>query len=90
MTTMVAISDAAKACADQLVLEGRFETLEQAIEAGLHWLQNPWFDEEVDLDDLPLEDREAVEEGLADIAAGRTIPAEQVFAELEARYGKLA
>ncbi|PTS73898.1 hypothetical protein DBR17_17605 [Sphingomonas sp. HMWF008] len=85
MTVMVAISEAAKARADALVLSGRYESIEHAIEAGLSQLDLE--DDEVDLDALSPEDRAAVEEGLADIAAGRVIPAEQVYAELRARFG---
>lgn len=88
MATVVTISDEARAYADGLVREGRYETLDQAVEAGVWGLQDHWDDEAVELDDLSPEDRAAVEEGLADIAAGRTVPAEQVFAELKARYGK--
>jgi antitoxin ParD1/3/4 len=90
MTISVTISDAAKARADALVLSGRYESIEQAIEAGLHYLQEGWIDEVVDLDDLSPEDRAAVEEGLADSEAGRVIPADDVFDRLIAKYTAMA
>ncbi len=88
MAATVMLSDQARTDAEELVREGRFETLDQAVEAGLRFLRDPWVDEEVDLDDLDPETRAAVERGLADIDAGRVIPAEQVFAELKARFDK--
>lgn len=62
----------------------------KAVEAGVWRLKDDWDDEEVDLEDLSPEDRAAVEEGLADIAAGRTVPAEQVFDRLTAKYRAMA
>lgn len=90
MTIMVAISEAAKASADALVASGRFSTVEQAIEASLNFFKEGWIDEEVDLDDLSPEDRAAVEEGLADIEAGRVVDADEVFDRLIAKYTAMA
>jgi predicted transcriptional regulator len=78
MTISVVISAAAKAHAEALVSSGRYESLEQAVEAAI-WQLGDWEDEEVDLDSLSPDHRAAVEEGLADIEAGRVIPAEEVF-----------
>lgn len=86
MTISVTISEAAKARADALVLSGRYDSIEQAVEAGLHYLQEGWIDGAVDLDALSPEDRAAVEEGLADVEAGRVEDAEVVFERLLARY----
>lgn len=90
MTIMVAISEAAKADADALVSSGRFGTVEQAIEASLSFLREGWIDDEVDLDALSPEDRAAIEEGLADIEAGRVIDADEVFDRLIAKYTAMA
>lgn len=86
----VTISDRAKADAEELVREGRFETVDQAVEAGLRWLRDPWVDEIVDLDDLDPETRAAVEQGLADADAGRVRDGHEVFAELIAKYEAMA
>ena len=85
MATVV-LSDQAKADAEQLIRDGRFETLGEAIEAGLHVLRNPWIDEEVDVDDLDPETRAAVERGIADADAGRVTDANVVFDRLSAKY----
>lgn len=89
MTIMVAISETAKAQADALVSSGMYESIGEAIEAALSRLE-PWDDEIVDLDDLSPEDRAAVEEGLADIEAGRVVDGETFFAELIAKYEAMA
>ena len=86
----ITISDQAKADAEELVREGRFETVDAAVEAALHFFRNPWIDEVVDLDDLDPETRAAVEEGLADADAGRVRDASEVFDELIARYEAMA
>lgn len=86
----VTISDQARADAEELIRAGRFETIDQAVEAGLRWLRDPWIDEVVDLDDLDPETRAAVEEGLADIEAGRVRDADEVFDELIAKYEAMA
>ncbi|WP_242138458.1 hypothetical protein [Sphingomonas sp. TREG-RG-20F-R18-01] len=89
MTISVVISAAAKAHAEALVSSGRYESLEEAVEAAI-WQLEAWEDEEVDLDTLSPEHRAAVEEGLADIEAGRVIPADAVFDRLIAKYTAMA
>jgi predicted transcriptional regulator len=89
MASVITISDEARAAAEQLVREGRYHSVDQAFEAGIHHLA-AWEDEEVDLDDLSPEDRAAVEEGLADIDAGRVLTSEEVFGPLIAKYTAMA
>ena len=89
MTTVISISAAAKAHADALIRSGQATSFEQVIMAALQHDPNGWMDEPVDLDSLPAEHRAAVEEGLADIAAGRVVPAEQAFAEVRARIAAM-
>jgi predicted transcriptional regulator len=88
MASVITISDEAKAVAEQLVREGRFGSIDQAFEAGIHHLVE-WDDQAVDLDDLSPEDRAAVEEGLADIEAGRVHDADEVFESLRERLRQL-
>lgn len=65
------------------VANGRFESLEQAVEALV--------DEDrinqaiLDRTDLSWA-QPYIDEGLADVEAGRVIPAEKVFAELRSRF----
>ncbi|WP_010162129.1 ribbon-helix-helix domain-containing protein [Sphingomonas sp. PAMC 26617] len=89
MTISVVISEAAKAHAEALVSSGRYESLEEAVEAAI-WQLDAWEDEEVDLDTMSPEHRAAVEEGLADIEAGRVVDGETFFAELIAKYEAMA
>jgi len=89
MTISVVISAAAKAHAEALVSSGRYESLEQAVEAAI-WQLGDWEDDEVDPNSLSPEHRGAVEEGLADIEAGRVIPADEVFDRLIAKYTAMA
>lgn len=88
MGVAVTISEAAKAQADALVSEGLYESVQQALEAGLQRLDDDWEDEDLGLLDLSDEDRAAIAEGLAQLKAGQGIPAEEVFAELRARFGQ--
>lgn len=68
---------------DELVASGRFHSREEVLLAGLRLVhEQDWTDEAVDLDALDPATRAAIEEGLADVAAGRTYPAELVFDEL--------
>ncbi len=79
----VTISDEARATAEQLVHDGRFASVEEAFEAGMHRLKG-----EIDSDDFVLSPEEiaAVDASLADIEAGRIYSADEVFAELRARF----
>jgi antitoxin ParD1/3/4 len=62
----------------QLVDSGRYGSKSEVLREGVRLVQ----DREARLAALDA----ALREGLADIEAGRTIPAEEVFAELRARY----
>lgn len=91
MTVSISISDTAKALADALVASGRFATVDEAVEAAIWRLDPPSEKEDEDLSrlDLSPEDRDAIAEGLADAKAGRLIPAEEIYAELRTRFGKV-
>ena len=78
----IKISDQAKADAEELVRAGRFDTIDEAVEAAIRALRNPWYDEQVNLVELAPHVRAAVEEGLADIDAGRVRDADEVFDKL--------
>jgi predicted transcriptional regulator len=86
MTTLISISAEAKAAADEMIRNGEVTSFDQLVRAALRHDPDGWIDEPLDLDSLSAEDRAAVEQGLADVAAGRVYPAEQVFAELRARF----
>lgn len=86
MTTLVSISDEAKARADQLIRSGEYTSFDELVLAALGDSRDDWIDQDITLEELSHEDRAAVEEGLADIEAGRIYPAEEVFAELRERY----
>ena len=90
MALTITLSEEAEAHAGAMVAEGRFKSMEQAIEAGLYSLRVGYIDEPVDLDDLSPADRAAVEEGLADIDAGRVLTSEEVFGPLLARLTAMA
>lgn len=64
------------------VAEGRFSSVEDAVEA---LVADDRAQAELDATDLSWA-KPYIEEGLADLAAGRTIPAEQVYAELRAKF----
>ena len=85
MATTVTISDAAKGFAEELVKKGCYESLDQAVEAGLWRLQD-----DEDHDDLTEEEWASVEAALAEVDAGKGIPAEQVFVELRERFKAIA
>lgn len=85
MATVV-LSEQAKVDAEELVREGRFDTVDQAVAAGLRSLRDPWVDEIVDLDELDPETRAAVERGIADADAGRVTDGDVVFDRLIAKY----
>ena len=86
MATMVSIGDEAKARADQFIRSGKYTSFDEVVLAAIRETGDGWIDQEIDLEDLTPEVRTAVEEGLADIDAGRVHDAEEVFAELRERY----
>jgi predicted transcriptional regulator len=65
------------------VEQGRFGSLEEAIEALV--LEDQITQEALEKADLSWA-RPYLDEGLADLEAGRTIPAEEVHAELRKRF----
>ena len=66
------------------VAEGRFNSVEDAVEA---LVADDRAQAELDAADLSWA-KPYIEEGLADIEAGRTVPAEQVYAELRAKFSR--
>lgn len=66
----------------ELVESGRFESPEEVILAGLELLHHEELLRQARIEDM----RQKVQEGLEDVKAGRVVPAEEVFKELEARY----
>ena len=66
------------------VAEGRFESIEDAVEA---LVADDRAEAALDEEDLSWA-KPYIEEGLADLEAGRTIPAEQVHAELRAMFAR--
>lgn len=76
MATMVKLDDEWQAYAEEVVRDGVFASVEQAVEAGLRQIQA---DREPPLAPHVLA---AIEEGLADIDAGRVRDADEVFDEL--------
>lgn len=81
MATQIRISEQTKAVADELVRQGRYASLDEVVAAGVHRLQI-----EDEGEDIPPEHWAAIEEGLADIDAGRVHGAEEVFDRLRERY----
>ena len=90
MTTVVTLSEAARARADELIRSGRCTSFGEVVRAAMVDDDESWMDEPVDLDTLSSEDRAAVEEGLADIEAGRVVDADVVFDRLIAKYKAMA
>ncbi len=64
--------------AEDKLRRGEAQSLEELFE--LWRIEHPTDDEEADV-------HEAIREGLKDIEAGRYRPAEEVFAEIRAKYG---
>ncbi len=96
--TTVLISDELNAQAEELVRQGYFESVTQALEAGLRHLTEPVAedDDEIDPDaeadaltDVSEEDREAIREGLRDIKEGRTFSTDQVRDEMRTHFGEV-
>ena len=66
------------------VAEGRFSSIEDAVEA---LVADDRAHAELDATDLSWA-KPYIEEGLADLAAGRTVPAEHVYTELRAKFSR--
>lgn len=84
MTTVVSLSEAARARADELIRSGRYKTFCEVVEAAVGDDHESWMDEPMDLEDLSADDRAAIEEGLADIEAGRVHTLNEVITKLRA------
>jgi predicted transcriptional regulator len=67
------------------VAEGRFESIEQAVEILLE--EGRLNQEALDAEDLSWA-KPYIDEGLADLEAGRVYPAEQVYAEIRAMFAR--
>lgn len=81
MATTVKLSDKSYAYAEGLVREGRFGSIEQAVEEGLHQLL-----QELNADEEDAATNEAIRQGLADADAGRVVDGEVVLERLLRRY----
>lgn len=90
MTMVVSLSEAAQAKADEAIRSGRYTSFGEVVQAALDDDEDSWVDEQVSWDTLSPDDRAAIEAGLADIDAGRTKPADEVFDRLIAKYEALA
>jgi antitoxin ParD1/3/4 len=86
MPSSFALGTHFEAFVKEQVQSGRYNNASEVLRAGLRLLE----DEEQRRRAAWAEFERLVEEGLADIEAGRTYPAEEVFAELRERYRKLA
>ena len=71
-----------EAVVNDLVANGRYNSKSEVLREGVRLVQ----EREAALAEL----HAALDEGLRDIEAGRTYPAEEVFAELRAKYTKMA
>jgi len=78
MTDRVELGEEAEAYVHSLVSSGRYATTDEVLREGVRLVR----EREAKLAALDA----SIERGLADAAAGRTIPAEEVFAELKAKY----
>lgn len=85
MTTVVTISEEAKARADELIRSGSYTSFSDVVQAALQGAEDGWMDEPVDIDELPPELRDAVLAGLADIEAGRVHTIEEVRSHFRQR-----
>ncbi len=70
-----------EAVVNDLVANGRYNSKSEVLREGVRLVQ----EREAALASLEA----ALDEGLADIEAGRTVPAEEVFARLERKYAAM-
>ena len=84
MTTVITLDDDVQAKVESMVRSGRFASTEDAIRASVMLLHDDLLD-----DELTPEDLAAIDEGLADIDAGRVVDAETVFERLTAKYSAM-
>jgi len=89
MHAAVDLGDDLERTVARLVREGRYASRDDVLRAGVRALEVTADPVEIDGPDLG-DDMEAVAEGLADIEAGRVVPAEEVFARLKAKYSAMA
>jgi Arc/MetJ-type ribon-helix-helix transcriptional regulator len=85
MATAIHLDPSTIAALDAFVASGRFASRDDAIRSALDLV------DEIDAaDDSPLTPSEiaGIERGLADVAAGRTIPLEEVRAEMARRFSR--
>ena len=82
MATSADLGPKLEAVVEDLVTNGRYNSKSEVLREGVRLVQ----EREAALAELYA----ALEEGLEDIKAGRTRPAEEVFAELRAKYSEMA
>jgi antitoxin ParD1/3/4 len=86
MSLSVTVGERFEKFVKEQVATGRYNNASEVVRAGLRLLEN---EEELRARRLAELDA-ALARGLADAEAGRVVPAEQVFAELRARYRTMA
>ena len=69
---------------EKKIQEGEYETADALVRRALDWFLD--FDDEDDDDELE-ETRAAIEEARAQSQRNESVPAEEVFEELRAKYG---
>jgi antitoxin ParD1/3/4 len=77
-TRNIVLTDQQSAFVDALVADGRFQNASEALRAGLRLLEK----EEAVWEEA----KRGVLEGLAQVERGETVPGEEVFAEVRAKY----
>ena len=82
MAISAELGEKLEAVVDDLVANGRYNSKSEVLREGVRLVQ----EREVALQKLWVE----LERGIADIEAGRTIDADEVFDKLEAKYRKMA
>ena len=82
MAISAELGETLEAVVDDLVKNGRYNSKSEVLREGVRLVQ----EREAALKRLDA----AIDEGLADADAGRTRPAEDVFAELRAKYQAMA